>query len=450
MQKTTVNTATSLLLVMIASQPVQAALNAVDSGPYVQKNGGFAAWYQDTHGRVLELCLSKATSTRSPGAVGAPAYMCGLAAEPGFDTTQAVNFPTNFPGEAFWFTGDASIVDAAAGIDLTYVSALEAAFGAEEVVDGDQVSFARIRIRVDVPLVGTYIVTHPYGVDIFEVDVAGGGAINMTRDIGIGAPQTYDGALIGDVGPFLRSLNGPYTEPNPDTLEVETFIGDPNLLEEVTGSPFGTNFIRIQGPGGIDLRTDLFAVMGKLSTDVILPTPAKVERATYSRKNVNSDVVAQQDVFLQAPPPSGTASFTDSSNVSIEMTEANATGNWYGQSSSNPTTLPVTLNLTADNQLAIPNSTVASVTTPLVDLVQIHSAEYNLANGMLTITASSSDETASPTLTVFGNGEDIGDLAGSGPIKSLTTGSTPIPPAQIRVESANGGSDHEEVIIIQP
>ncbi|WP_417615477.1 hypothetical protein [Oceanisphaera sp.] len=447
MQNTRINTATSLLLVMIASQPALAALNAVDSGPYTQENGGFAAWYQDTHGRVLELCLSKATSSRTPGAAGAPAYMCGLASEPGFDTTQAVNFPTNFPGEAFWFTGDASIVDAATGIDLTYVSALEAAFAAEEVVEGDQVSFARIRIRVDVPQEGTYIVTHPYGVEIFEVDAAGGRVINMTRDIGIGVPQTYDGALTGDVGPFLRSVNGPYTEPNPDTFEDETFIGDPNLLEEVTGSPFGTNFIRIQGPGGIDLRTDLFAVMGKLSTDVILPTPARVERATYSRKNGVSGVEAQQDVFLQAPPPPNTASFTDSSNVSVEMTEANTTGNWYGQSSSNPTALPVTLNLSADNQLAIPNSTATTVTTPLVDLVQIHSATYNPANGQLTISASSSDETASPTLTVFSNGNDIGTLAGAGPIKTLTTNISPIPPSEIRVESTNGGSDLEEVII---
>ncbi|MBM7455944.1 hypothetical protein HNR62_001823 [Oceanisphaera litoralis] len=448
MQKTTLNTATALLLVMITGQSAQAALNAVDPGPYLQENGGFAAWYQDTHGRVLDLCLSKATSSRVPGAPDAPSYMCALLPEPGFDDTQPVNFPTNFPGEAFWFTGDASIVDTASGIDLAYGSALEAAFAAEEVVEGDQVSFARIRIRVDVPTAGTYIVTHPYGTEVFEVDAAdvGGRAINMTRDIGIGAPQTYDGALAGDVGPFLRSVNGPYTEPNPDTGVVETFIGDPNLLEEVTGSPFDTNYIRIQGPEGVDLRTDVFAVTGKLSA-VGLTTPAKVERATYSRKNGVSGVEAQQDVFLQAPPPPGTASFTDSSNVSVEMTEANTTGNWYGQSSSNPTTLPVTLNLSADNQLAIPNSTAATVTTPLVDLVQIHSATYNPANGQLTISASSSDETASPTLTVFSNGNDIGTLAGAGPIKTLTTNSTPIPPAQIRVESANGGSDLEEVII---
>ena len=48
--------------------PAQAALNAVDQGTYTPENGGFAAWYQDTHGRVLDLCLTKAVSSRVPGA----------------------------------------------------------------------------------------------------------------------------------------------------------------------------------------------------------------------------------------------------------------------------------------------------------------------------------------------------------------------------------------------
>lgn len=78
-----------------------------------------------------------------------------------FDDTQPIVFPTNFPDEAFWFTADAAIVDATRGIDLSYGTAIEAAFAAEEPVDGDQVSFARVRIRVDVPTAGTYVVTHP-------------------------------------------------------------------------------------------------------------------------------------------------------------------------------------------------------------------------------------------------------------------------------------------------
>lgn len=37
--------------------PAQAGLFDVDPGPYLPANGGFAAWYQDSHGRVLDLCL---------------------------------------------------------------------------------------------------------------------------------------------------------------------------------------------------------------------------------------------------------------------------------------------------------------------------------------------------------------------------------------------------------
>ena len=308
-------TATALVVTALAQGIAQAALFAVDPGPYLPANGNFAAWYQDAHGRTLDLCLSKAVSSRVPSAPGAPTYMCSLIPNPGiFDDTQPLVFPTNFPDEAFWATGETTIVDAARGIDLTYVSALEAAFSGGDPLEGDQISFARIRIRVDVPVAGTYVITHPYGVDVFNIDTPGRRAINMTRDIGIGAPKTYDGALKGDVGPFLRSVNGPYTETNPTTGQAEKFVGDPNLNEAVTGSPFNTNYVRIEGPNGLDLRTTLFAVSGKLST-VVRPTPVIAERSTYSRHAGTSAPVAQQDVFVMAPPPPASVSLTSNNPV---------------------------------------------------------------------------------------------------------------------------------------
>lgn len=260
-------TATVLVVSALAQGIAQAALFAVDPGPYTVATGGFASWYQDTHGRTLDLCLSKALSSRVPSTPGAPSYMCSLLPAPGiFDDAQPLAFPSNFPDEAFWFTADGTIVDAARGINLSYGSAIEAAFSGGDPAEGDQISFARIRIRVDIPTAGTYVITHPYGVEVFNIDTPGRRAINMTRDIGIGTPKTYDGALKGDVGPFLRSLNGPYTETNPVTGSAEQFVGDPNLEEAVTGSPFNTNFIRIEGPNGLDLRT------------TTLPSPASCRR----------------------------------------------------------------------------------------------------------------------------------------------------------------------------
>ncbi len=424
-----------LILASLTQAPAQAALFEVDPGPYLPATGGFAAWYQDTHGRVLDLCLSKAVSSRVAGAPGAPSYMCVLNPAPGvFDDTQPISFPTNYPDETFWFTADAAIVDAARGIDLSYGTAIEAAFAAEDVVDGDQVSFARVRIRVDVPTAGTYIVTHPYGVEVFDVPAGGTRAINMTRDIGIGSPQTYTGALKGDVGPFLRGAGGPYTETNPQTGASELYIGDPNLNETVTGSPFNTNFVRIEGPNGLDLRTTLFSVSGKLS-EVVRPTPVIAQRSTFSRHSENGDLRAQQDVFVQAPPPPGAATLI-SQTPNLNLTEANSTGAWYGQSALNPT-LPLSLQVTADNQLAIPSSTPTTLSLPLTDLVVIQRAEYSLNAGELTLVASTSDETSPPSLTATtGNGTLIGTLSGTGAVKTLTAGQTPLPPATVTVTSA--------------
>ncbi|MFJ3369518.1 hypothetical protein [Pseudomonas sp. NPDC086251] len=440
-------TAAALVVSALAQGIAQAALFAVDPGPYLPGNGGFAAWYQDSHGRTLDLCLSKAVSSRVAGAPGAPAYMCLLGATPGvFDDAQPIVFPTNFPDEAFWFTGDGSIVDAARGIDLTYVSAVEAAFAAEEPVEGDQVSFGRIRIRVDVPTAGVYTITHPYGVDIFDVPAGGRRAINMTRDIGIGTPKTYDGALKSDIGPFLRSVNGPYTETNPVTGSAEKFVGDPNLEEAFTGSPFNTNYIRIEGPNGLDLRTTVMAISGKLST-VVRPTPMIAERSTYSRKAGESAPVAQRDVFVMAPPPPAVVTL-DSNTPVLNLTEADTSGHWYAQSSTNPT-LPSNLVVTADNHLAIPSSTPTTLSMPLTDLVVIQSAQYSLSSGQLTVVASTSDETSPPVLVATsGTGAAIGALSGDGAVKSLATGISPIPPAKVRVTSSNGGTDTEEVVIL--
>jgi hypothetical protein len=374
--------------------------------------------------------------------------MCSLIPAPGvFDDTQPMVFPTNFPDEAFWATGETTIVDAARGIDLTYVSAVEAAFSGGDPVEGDQISFARIRIRIDVPVAGTYVVTHPYGVEVFTVDTPGRRAINMTRDIGIGAAKTYDGALKGDVGPFLRSVNGPYTETNPVNGAAEQFVGDPNLTEAVTGSPFNTNYVRIEGPNGLDLRTTLFAVSGKLSS-MVRPTPVIAQRSTYSRHAGTSAPEAQQDVFVLAPPPPATVTL-DSNNPVLNLTEADSTGHWYAQSSTDPT-LPSTLQVTADNHLAIASSTPTTLSSPLTDLVVISRAEYSLNSGQITIVASTSDETSPPVLTATsGTGVAIGALIGDGAVKSLATGISPNPPAQVRVTSSNGGSDTEEVVIVQ-
>jgi len=133
----------------------------------------------------------------------------------------------------------------------------------------------------------------------------------------------------------------------------------------------------------------------------------------------------------------------------LNLTEADTTGHWYAQSATNPT-LPSNLQVTADNHLAIPSSTPTTLSMPLTDLVTISRAEYSLNSGQITVVASTSDETSPPVLTVTsGTGVAIGTLSGDGAVKSLATGISPIPPAKVRVTSSNGGTDTEEVVIVQ-
>ncbi len=106
--------------------------------------------------------------------------------------------------------------------------------------------------------------------------------------------------------------------------------------------------------------------------------------------------------------------------------------------------------MTADNHMAIAASTPITLPMALTDLVVVSRAEYSLSSGQLTLVASTSDETSPPVLTASSaNGTAIGALSGDGAVKTLTTGISPIPPAKVSVTSSNGGSDTEEVVIVQ-
>ncbi len=152
-----------------------AGLAAVDPGPYTLATGRYPMWYQDDGDLSLELCQSRAASSRLPAATP-PNYMCTLLPEPGiYDDALPLVFPDNWPPEMFWFLAETSIPAVGnSGYELeVYVAGIEAAFAAENPVDGDQQSFARIRIRAAVPTAGTYTVTHPYGVETVTVATAG-------------------------------------------------------------------------------------------------------------------------------------------------------------------------------------------------------------------------------------------------------------------------------------
>jgi VCBS repeat-containing protein len=420
-----------------------AKLTEVDPGPYTFATGGYPLWYKDANNQSLELCQSRATSSRVAGAPGAPSYMCTLLPEPGiYDDALPLVFPNNWPPEMFWFLAEATIPAVGnSGYELdAYVAGLEAAFAAENPVDGDQQSFARIRIRVSVPTAGTYTITHPYGVETVNVTSPGRRAINITRDIGIGAPGVFSGALNGALGPFLHRDGPSYTEVNPDTLVTEEFIGDPNITEPVIGSPNGTNFVRIQGPAGT-IETNLFTLSGKV-LDRRAQTPVTLERATYSRNGSGTRVA----VFAKAPasaslcqrnglalvgsPPSPCEFSLSTDNEGLFFSQQLSAG-----------APPSVVVVTASNGTT---TQPTALSAKPIDVVKIVTARYEWASKKLTIEARSSDEVVLPDMLAQG----FGRLSKSGGLQTLTVSDLNQPPATVTVKSAHGGSDEEPVVIV--
>ncbi|CAI8764493.1 Cadherin_4 domain-containing protein [Pseudomonas sp. IT-P2] len=422
-----------------------AQLAAVDPGPYTFATGKFPMWYQDNNQLSMELCQSRAASSRVPVSTP-PAYMCTLLPEPGvFDDSLPMVFPDNWPPEAFWFLAETAIPNNGAGFGVdAYVAGIEAAFASGNPVDGDQQSFARIRIRVNVPVAGTYTITHPYGVETVNVTTPGRRAINITKDIGIGAPGNFSGALNGAIGPFLRSINGPYTEVNPDTGGIETFVGDPNLTEAVTGSPFNTNFLRIDGPSGVgSIQTNLFTVAGKV-LDNRQQTHVAVDRATYRRTSagVRAEVFANADssstlcfretlALLPGPPPTPCQTSLLGDNNGLFFGQRLGTG-----------TLPSVVVVTATNPAGTTRPT--AVSAKLTDVVKIQTARYSWANHSLLIEATSTDEVAVPDMVAQGYGR----LSKTGTLQKITVADLTQPPATVTVKSAAGGSDTEPVVVV--
>jgi len=273
----------AVLLTGGLTQPALAALDRV--GPIDPANG-FPVWYQDQALLRLDLCLDQngfcLLELPTPGA--------------------PVSFPNNFGPEAFWWVAETAIDDSAGptGLNALLVLAMEAAFANEVAAEGDQVAFARIRIRVDVPQPGTYTVTHPFGTATYVVPDAippavfdGTRAINETQDIGNfldpgrlgnfalalanGPNPPVDGARVNldgvSIGPFLTRVGGNVT--SPDGL---VYLGNPAIPTQVLGGPNG-NVFTVTGPTGT-VTTNLFTLMGKVSVN----QPAAVNRAEYRVK----------------------------------------------------------------------------------------------------------------------------------------------------------------------
>ncbi|MBI2907662.1 MAG: hypothetical protein HYX92_08415 [Chloroflexi bacterium] len=140
----------ALLLLLAAGPTAYAFLERVGPVNNAPSVGGYPAWYQDSTGLALEFCDPKNQAEVDGG-------WCLLL--PGDPPAVPEVFPGQYFDEHFWFAADASLSPANGGRALL-VLAVEAAFAAD-VAPGGQITFSRIRVRLDpVPVTGNYRFIH--------------------------------------------------------------------------------------------------------------------------------------------------------------------------------------------------------------------------------------------------------------------------------------------------
>ncbi len=415
-------------LVAIAAAAAPAGAVLLDHGPS-DPTLLFPIWYRDLNSVPLQLCRSQ---TPSPNALAGLKPMCfPLAADP-------AGFPGNLGPEIFYNNVNAKLTGP--GLTMTYVAGLEASYlPAGQPVHGTEAVFARIRVFLTPPVSGTYTVTHPFGVEVFT-DLTAGHINRFTADVGLTIGD-FNAALAGRVGPWIQwdvvNLGESLTN-----SAGEQFVGDPNFAHTFTGSPFGTNYIRIDGPAGSNLDgagnsfivTTLANVMGQKYLAAI-PTPLTIQRATYSRdpvKNLNT-----VDVWASSAP--GQKLVLTGTDMPSLIMKDDGTGSYYSHLEYPATAFPPA-SVTVTNMLSNP---VNSATAGLTDLVNVTSATYDTLTGKLTVSATSSDLSA-PLLSVLG---PSGGLMTAGSFSTILP-ATAHPPMKVSVGSSAGGADTDDVVIL--
>src|SRR4051812_15261100 len=317
--------------------PAFAQLNRVGPvGPLA-----YPAWYQDKTGLTLEFCDNQT----QPELAGGWCVLLPADLPTGAAPESRTGSPVNFPDEHFYYlmtAGDAAVaIPGQAGVTtrVLLVSAVEAAFGGGPVKAGDEMVFARLRIRIGtLPYSGTYTVYTPFGKRVFENQVAGD-RLFSTEDVGL-TVGNFQEALNGSIYPFVVPSAVPggaemppvsATNPAPDQDPAHfgggaptaypdngrRYIGDPARIGPVTGSL--ANFtadgianpnifrIDIDGPdvpGGHQTlyQTTDFSLAGRIYEGA-MPGQVTLDRASYARGSASGDKL---DVYATATPITAT------------------------------------------------------------------------------------------------------------------------------------------------
>jgi len=398
----------AVVLLLALAQVAAGALQAVgpvlpdtDPGPgWSAGYNGFPQWYRDSLGQTVMLSVP-------PSPLSIPDPVIPL---------NAFSAQIGFGSEAMYWHSTALMTGANG--DSLCVLALEAAFATGDAADLQQITFQRIRLRIDALLPGDYIVTHPYGTKTFTVAAADVGrrAINDTVDIGV---TSFAAALSGDIGPLLKQVGAPAGS-----------MGDAATPAAVVNGPNG-NIFRVQGPGGLDVSTPLWVTGGQLFTG----TPFNISRTTFTRTAAGA---AAAEVFATTPSPLTAGIGLKATLPGQLAAQMRRTGQRFALRI--PFTAP--FNPTVSITGTINGLKPSIQTSPLIDALNV-SATYSDGGKILIINAASTDALA--TLTGF-------DWLGAGnagqPLNNgVATTFTGIlfPPATITVKSSSGGS-----VVIRP
>jgi hypothetical protein len=265
--------AASLLAALALEAPAQAALTA--TGPVVPRHG-FPEYYQDATGLRLALCVENDDP-----------FCTSTAPNPGPATVSSDPAQMNFPEETFYWSADALIDKRSVGVRARLVLAQEAAFANGPAAAGDQVTFGRIRVRIDGARANaSYTVTHPYGTERLTADKRG--RVSFTDDVGCAAaPCDFTAAQATRIGPFLR------WDPKSAPAAPAGYVGNPLKEHTVVGSPRGAafNVFRVTGPdiggrGDDSIETHLFTIEGKAAATQGVPAAAPAAAASGSARPV--------------------------------------------------------------------------------------------------------------------------------------------------------------------
>ncbi|KUL40620.1 PKD domain-containing protein [Actinoplanes awajinensis] len=365
---------------------------------------GFPSWYRDSTGARLEAC----TTLDDP--------LCATLPDEVPDPDQPVSYPGNFPGEFFYQLAGATVT-LTDGTRATIGLDLEGAWANEAVINGDQMVFGRVRIRFDAAAGRRFKITHPYGVDDLTATDKG---VRMTEDVGT-TPGAFGQALNSRIGPFLK------WDPAVTPAAPAGYTGDPGVDHKVVGSPYSTNFVRIEeldpSSGAVLAQlgfTDLFSVQGRYATNA----GVDLDQATYSTGADGTGVV---EVYATSEPGQAVEIATNPA-LGIRGTRLRGSnGHYYGR-------FPLTGPLPSGATIEVLNASdrpVARKARKLVDVVQVGTARYDADAHTLTVTATSSDQDATPGVL---------SVTGYGPITNTPFTGVFAPPASVTVTSSGGGT----------